>query len=604
MTTEKNVKKLLELSDIILNDVLVNLPQKNERKFILFLEIVRNLDYWAIYQNKLPKDQCLPWPDYEIMLQGWNLVLKHLCVGLNGQGIPICARTENLQISANTIIHCFGRSVLLKRAAQMLQAKLAEATILDSKIEITIKESATSQFLDILEFSTLDQLQKSMEKNKAQKPFGWETLSMDFNQLNEVNINTPGAFHISNNSESIKQYQLSNTDVVKKMEALLFPWDSGYGIGTGYDADRELDLHYVSKSFEICEHLQDKFGFDPTIRLVGIEGEHIPLIIAVIVALYLKHIDFVLLACNKHPQISPHFSLTTWTEKSQLVDEIQDLLGLKAELIEQALNAILLSETEYDEFSDNSESVIPLLIDLNNGFVLMPISTLLKNPFFVTMSIQNLRTPNLDNLLSKPREKLMRDHLYAVFKGNRYSVLKGNANLRTQGQLITDIDAAVLDITSGELALFQIKWQDYFTNDVKKLSSKFKNLVKGIDLWSEKVELWIATNGTNKLLQALRIKVPKSKPITKILLFGLSKTYARTKGFGYEIKSANTALCNWPVFMQARTQVGSADLVFTEIFNFIQNKNDEEIKTTPTPIPHSIKIGDTEVQFNNLWCSY
>ena len=602
MTTEKIVKKLIKLSDTILKDVLANLPKNNEGKFILFLEIVRNLDYWSIHQKRLLKHQSLPYPDYEIMLQGWNLVLKHLCVGLETKGIPIIERTSDLQLSANTIIHGFGRSVLLKRTSQMLLAKLAEATVINSKIEITLKENATSQYLDILEFTAWNLLQKNIKKNKTQKPYGWHILSTDFDKISGIDIDNPGAFCILNNFKSIDKYQLSDKEVIAKMEVLLFPWDSGYGVGTGYEADRDLDLHYVYKSLKICDHMRDSFGFHPSVNLLGIKGEHIALIIVIVVALHLKHIDFVLLACNKYPQISPHFSLTIWTPKSQLIDEIKCLSGLKTELIETALNAILLSTKEYGMFENTSEPVIPLLVDLNNGFILRPISTLVKNPFFVTMSIQNLRTPNLENILSKPREKWMREHLYAMFKGNRYTVLEGNAILKTEGKVITDIDAAILDITSGELALFQIKWQDYFTNDIKKLSSKSKNLVDGIDSWSEKVENWIANNGIHKLLQVLRLKVPKSKPITKVILFGLSKTFARTSGFGHETKNTNTALCNWPAFMQARTKIGPADLVFTEIFNFIQSNHSNLVGTIP--LTHNIKVREIEVQFNNLWFAY
>jgi len=592
--------KLNELSDIMLNDVLAKLPKDNKSKFIIFLEIVRNIDYWSVHQKRVPKSQSISLPDFEIMLQGWNLVLEHLCVKLNIQGIPICERTDNLQLTANTIIHCFGRSVLLKRVAKMVEAQLVDVNIKESKIEITVNKSATSQFLDILEFSSLEELYKDIDSK--QNFNGFNVFSMDLNDIDEINLDLPGAFCINNSYQSIKQLQLPEQDVINKMEDLLFPWDSGYGIGTGYDAVRELDLHYVSKALEICERLRNDFGLHPSVQFTDIRGEYLTLIIAVIVALHLKHIDFVLLACKKHPQISPHFSLTIWTEKSQLIDEIQGLTDFDRNIIETAVNAITLSSTEYNKFSNDSEPVIPLLIDLGNGFVLKPISSLIKNPFFVAASIQNLRTPNLENLLSKPRENWMREHLYAMFKGNRYSTLEGNANLKNEGKIVTDIDAAILDITSGELALFQIKWQDYYTNDVKKLLSKSNNLIKGIESWSEKVENWIEIHGINSLLQALRIKVPKSKPIRKVLLFGLSKSYARTRGFGVELKHRNTALCNWPAFVQARIKIGPTKMVFTEIFKFIQNEYYDEVETTP--IPHSIKVRETQVKFNNLWCGY
>ena len=38
--------------------------------------------------------------------------------------------------------------------------------------------------------------------------------------------------------------------------------------------------------------------------------------------------------------------------------------------------------------------------------------------------------------------------------------------------MITDIDAAVFDVTTGELGLFQLKWQDFSSSDVAKQRSK------------------------------------------------------------------------------------------------------------------------------------
>lgn len=593
----ESVKRLNELSETILNDTLAKIPIDKNHKFILFKEIIINLDYWFVYRKYLPEENQLSLADYEIMLQGWNLVLEHLCVDLEMGGIPICERTNNLQLSANTIIHCFGRSVLLKRVAKIVEAGLAEVSISKSNIEVKIQEKSHSLYLDILAFSNLDYIFSEIEN--SDKINGFSIRWLDFEFLDPDQFHESGAFIFNNTNEAIKQFQLPVAEVKDKIAELVFPWNSGYGIGTGYDALREIDLHYFSIALEYCDKARDDFGFHHSVQFGDISGEYLTSIIAVIVSLHLKHIDFVLVATEKFPEISPHFSLTIWTEKSVLVDEIVSLTAFDKEVVETILSAITLSPSEYNKLSHSSEAVIPFLIDLGNGFLLRPVSSLIKNPFYTAGAIQNLRVKNLENLMSRPREEWMRRNLYYMFKGNRYSVLEGNANLRTRGKIVTDIDAAILDITSGEIALFQIKWQDYFTNDVKKLLSKSSNLVKGIDDWAEKVEAWIEENGVNSLLQLLRIKVPKSKPIKKVLLFGLSKSFARTQGYGVVSKSSNCALCNWPEFVAARTTIGPKDQVFTKIFNLVQDKYDEKIDVIP--LAHCIKVRDVEIKLTNLW---
>ena len=49
-----------------------------------------------------------------------------------------------------------------------------------------------------------------------------------------------------------------------------------------------------------------------------------------------------------------------------------------------------------------------------------------------------------------------------MFSGVKYITIDGNIKLRTGKKIVTDIDAAIFDRTTGELAIFQIKWQDFF----------------------------------------------------------------------------------------------------------------------------------------------
>src|SRR5690606_3423498 len=108
--------------------------------------------------------------------------------------------------------------------------------------------------------------------------------------------------------------------------------------------------------------------------------------------------------------------------------------------------------------------------------------------------------------------------------------------LRKGSKIVTDVDAAVFDRTSGDLALFQLKWQDFLTNDVRALRSRSSNLVREIDEWADKVMEWILKRSVADLGDAMRINSRKHRPILRIFLFAISRTVARVQGYGYSSK--------------------------------------------------------------------
>ncbi len=70
---------------------------------------------------------------------------------------------------------------------------------------------------------------------------------------------------------------------------------------------------------------------------------------------------------------------------------------------------------------------------------------------------------------------------------------------------MTDIYAAVLDMTTGELAIFQLKWQDFGYNDLLRIRSKATKFVERVDTWSSQTLEWIDEFGNAALCHNLRL---------------------------------------------------------------------------------------------------
>jgi hypothetical protein len=177
--------------------------------------------------------------------------------------------------------------------------------------------------------------------------------------------------------------------------------------------------------------------------------------------------------------------------------------------------------------------------------------------------------------------------------------VSGNINLRDGHNVLTDIDAAVLDTLTSEIALFQLKWQDYFTNDVRELRSKAYNLTKELDNWAQKVEGWIKQRTRAELARTLRLKLKKGMSLNNVYLFGVSRTYARVQGFGYRITAENLAISNWPQFVRYRHEVGPRPRVFEELFNKIKRGIDETVDAKP--FLFTIHADGKSILFEDMW---
>lgn len=589
--------KFAEMAKQELEEALSIIPSDTMQKFLIFTETVRVLDYWSVLFPLLPKEKRLSSIQTFTLLQwGWNLAVEHLYKAVEIPGaFPITDSTEESKAFATDLLCKLGQSVLLYRASEMIKNGFLEIENSDEGFIVRTTEKARDQFLDNLEFSYLNDLE--IELNNKYKNFfqGWQII--DIEDYPDVE-NLPGYFFARRQISLMENYK--NEDIDKLMIPLIFPWDSGHGVMTGYGALPEVDSHFLAEAVDSISEWRNEAGFHPNTKIGNVSGADITGVITFITSFYLKHIRFALLAMKYFPNISFYQSLTIWEPLNQLEASIAEYSNQDINLVKKALEAVTLQPNEAPNLHNVTKHFMPLLISLGNGVVLRPVSSIFRNPFLSTITLLQWKDLSSRDRISAPREEWMRSEIYHMFQGTRYRRVDGNIKIRNGHNVITDIDGAIYDTLTGELALFQFKWQDYFTNDVRELRSRAGNLTKELDEWAHKVEAWIEQRGKDELTKTLRLKLNKGMLISSIYLFGISRTYARTRGFGFTTGNKNLAIANWPQFLRARYEIGPADRVFHHISNMLKLKMNETISSIQ-PLPFIIKIHEKSILFEDMW---
>ncbi|WP_194977003.1 hypothetical protein [Aquiflexum lacus] len=589
--------KLLIIADSEQDRVIKSIPQENPAGcFVILMEITRMYDYLHFG----PKDEIekfgLSFQEIDVLKSGWNLAASILFKPIKQfSGIPIMESTHKLRISAISLLYQFGCITLLRRTAEMVKSGILVSDSSEGNIfKFSMSLDGKAQFLDEMENSYLENLEDILEQNEKNFYNGWELVNYD--NVNTIFQNS-GSFLSKRPGDRFSSLKLE--DLESKMTPLLKLWDSGKGIMMGYDSTEELDWHFMAISTNALAEWRDEAGIHPNLKIEGVEVSHIIAVIMCLVSFDLKHIKFSSIAAEMEKEILIFQSLTIWCSLTDLINDISDFTRIEKRIIEQVFKIISFKANDAALIRNHTSKFMPLIIDLENNFVLRPVSGIVRNPLNTLKDLLILRNPKLTAEFNKDRESWLRNYLYAMFMGTRYHRVDGNIALRIDKKFITDIDAVIYDNVTGELALFQIKWQDYHLNDVKKLRSKASNLTKELEVWTKKVYYWISSQGVDQL--AYNLRFPKNKKVSesKIYLFGLSKNAARMKGYGFELKEKRIAVGTWAQFKRNRTEIGPSKSVFDNLFNALKDQENAVVEAIPKPV--TFKVSDKEFYYKDLW---
>lgn len=573
MTSKEISEKLSILAEAEINPVRKSISElKAPAHVVVLMEACRVLD-WCHVQDLYSKDESkkLPFQDLDIIDKGWNsligMLLQH---GSEGQGIPLSESNNETFNSTTDLLHKLGRHSLLKENSEMLKFGMADGEYAeDGSIVLKMAERIKrDHFLDRQEKEKLNGIRrKIMEDAGHTHPH-----IMDLELLN------------------------------KKIADLVFPWNTGKGMMIGYDAHPDVDNHFLAVTDEIIMDWHDEAGIHPEAEIEGVPGGIIIAVGAMLVTSYLKHIAFIGIGKRKIPEANYAMSLTIWQERSKLIEIISTFIRVDAQIVSAALDLFTLKPYQREYFLNDATPFVPMLIEISKDQLLCPVSSILRNPFQKVRMLHEANSEKTKTSIRIPRENWMIEDLYGLFSGPRFDKVNMPIKLKRGGRILTDIDAAILDRTTGQLCLVQLKWQDFSTNQIRQQRSKAKNFVDQIDDWAFKVESWIEEFGVEQLCKALQLKLDLCKEITSIKLFAIGRSAARFQSYGYMPQNENVATAVWPQFVRIRYETGIVENIFEVLHEKIQNEKAYRIETTP--MPYTFEASGKKITFADLWNGY
>ena len=531
----------------------------------ILIEAARVIDYEnVLVGSSEDESHHLPFPVFDVMCRGWNPLLHYVLPRLPQiGGIPIQESTSTTRSHARSILQGFGQYAILQKAADMSFHGFLEGNEIENgiRLKFTVGEDS-DHFLDQLEAEALEKALGGIESSMT-----GEMLTAD--------------------------------EVDELAASLVFPFETGRGTMVGYDADPRLDAHFIELVGPRILEWRAEAGIHPNIDSDQLNGTDLAAVVMMLTSFYLKHIWIVGVGNKRLPDINYCMSLTIWKRPDELIESISTFTGIDARRIDAALRAIVVTRKDAGYSGSEPTPLMPMLLEISEGFWLAPVSSVFRNPFTAIRMLNEFRNPLTAQSVRKPREQWMTSDLYALFEGNRYQVVELPTRLKRDGQLVTDIDAAFLDMTTGELGLFQLKWQDFASNRLGAIRSRAKNFVERVSLWADQVENWISEFGEAELCRSLKLKVPKGAVPSRVMMFAVGRSGARFKSYGYTLTNEDIAACNWNQFVRLRYEVGPAELVLSEIYSRIFSEQCRVEKRRA--LPYSFEVDGRTIRFEDMW---
>lgn len=587
---DSNAQALRDLAETHLATVLKRLPTDQIGRFVLFIEVVRAMDFWGTNASAMIGDSEKVSQSFDMMYWGWNRAVAELFEPLSQPGaFPLMESTQESRVFAAELMQEFGKVSLLRRLADMSERAIMNIARDGDEFQIYMNEDAKAQFADATE---LDRL-KTAEAQAPSSSSGWTKASM------RDALRFPGmpGNYLALADAPVKRWL--RPDIEALIKPLVRPWETGRGVMVAYGARIEVDKHYMAEALAQATSWREDSGIHAAAKLGTITGADIAGVGAALISLHAKHVGCVSVAKKLFDQVSVAQSLTIWGPRDALEESISIMSGCPDPVVHAVFNTLAMTSEQAKKLADHSTPLIPLLFDLGNGFILRPVSCLTRNPFTAVRTQHQWLDARTEHAVALDREEWMREQLYGMFGGKRYIRFPGNLKLRCGGAVLTDIDAIIYDRLTGDVGLFQLKWQDYSTNDVRQLRSKAANLSAELVDWSGKVKLWIKENGISALNKSLRLKQKRREVVKGVFLFAISRSSVRTQGYGIKTEAPDLAMAVWPQFVRARMEIGPSERSLRDVHARLLKEHGwmPSIK----PMPATLRIADATLHIHDFW---
>lgn len=244
------------------------------------------------------------------------------------------------------------------------------------------------------------------------------------------------------------------------------------------------------------------------------------------------------------------------------------------------------------------------LIDIGNGEVILSRAGLMTQPLlFLTREIRRRSGQDYHNA-SAYRETLFRQELYDLFADKRFVTSVNRIELRSQqGNLRTDVDAAVFDRKSGSLATFELKSQDPFARSGAEYIRQRNNFLHANRQVSGMLD-WLNRNSANELLNRVDSRTAKQFRVQNVYPFVIGRYLAHFTGGSP--KDPRAGWCTWPQLLKELERQPIAESGTNPLASLFARirKGPETMLDLEQLRPRTIDIADIEIEVHPKFAQY
>lgn len=282
-----------------------------------------------------------------------------------------------------------------------------------------------------------------------------------------------------------------------------------------------------------------------------------------------KHLCFAELLQSSHPELLAENLFYNVAMEDETIELIQGNRGCSKEEAYTILSCISLSSDNCELYNQGQVYCAPL-IKISRNQYLHSVAGALFHPFSFLLSSLQQRFPNDCSRNANFRESTFRRQLYETV-GSGFICISHNIAIKHGSNTITDIDAAMVDQANGEIALFQLKWQNQTVDSIRSLHSKAQNYAKETMYWVESVKQWIENTSEAEIAGYLGNGIKrKNVDKSKIFLFVIGRNHRNYSG--PKLTREKTVWAQWFQLIQCYLNLPNS-FTISDLYNIVQKNS-------------------------------
>ena len=390
-----------------------------------------------------------------------------------------------------------------------------------------------------------------------------------------------------------EEYDALNKDkerILQKMQDMVFVWHNEF---MGYTNDIDVEEFFHAYAELDLEQDTNWDMFNSSDKFGGIDYENYVCSIMDFSGYAIKHYHFGYLLKKAKPHLITENLFYLCKDKENLIKLIAENRNISKEAAQSVFDCLTLSSHNISLYDKPMYCTAPF-IQLSKELVIQSMAGTLHSPF--GFLLENLSCSYLKDWSNNVgnREASFRKELYLLFEEDNYLCLDRPVNIISATYGKTDIDAVIIDKKSGEIALFQLKWQGPTYISTKAMHSKSKNYYDETRKWLMVINDWVENTSIQNISSLFGIP-QKYIDKSKIHIFILGRHHAN-----YSSNAVADESCVWGQWYQFLSSIQFVDATLPKISQFYnQLKIQSPYIAKYTERSTVFQIGEYEIVYGN-----